>query len=797
MFKKLISCIIVFVFLSTGISSITVSANGFNENSVDEGIGYVPGQLIVGLNDGTYITRNDIDSFNAMADSSTASTQHRLSDSLFLGVDVLSAKDLTDVSDFMDEKTINMARSKNASTSMDVLRNKPRKNLRQILLIDIANDSKNDMLAAIEILKQNPLIAYAEPNIIGAPCSIPNDPFFLSDNLWGIEKIKAPEAWEITTGSHSVLVGVMDTGVDYTHSDLANNVDLTLGRNFSPGYNFFDPMDDGSHGTHVAGTIGGVGNNGEGVVGVNWDVTIVPLKIWQYGNGTEAELIQALAYSELIGIPVLNLSGRWNRWGWPQTDFQAMYEAVESYSGLLIAAAGNEDANNDTDYYFAAYPSSFDLENIISVGATTLESNGDERRAIAGDFGWSWNASNYGSNSVHLFAPGTNILSTVPTNINSTGYHAMSGTSMAAPHVAGVAALIKSHYPELSTAQLKQAILEGVDEIPALNGLCVTGGRLNAKGALDKATQIIAANSIYLSPWNPTATGTLSAGDVHWYSISPNDIGFYTFTTTGTTDTYGELYLNGKLIASNDNGGTGDNFLIKHKLLPWTTYHLKVRGADTSPTTGTTGDYTLSMQEQYIWFSLATTITDTLNAGEENIYVFFSSAPGYYTITVDCSVNLIGEMYYGGAFIDQGNSGGQNQGFSFTVYLDESYSYRLLIKGENDYVSGSFTVSAAEVPWPTPTYLYGQSGSGSGITGGGSFVIYDFEAWRGGYYLVSVSGGNANLIVHIYDGSNRVYIGYGKNISFTHYLSYGRNFRIHIYAAKASESGAYNLSIGL
>ena len=238
-------------------------------------------------------------------------------------------------------------------------------------------------------------------------------------------------------------------------------------------------MDDNDHGTHVAGTIGAVGDNDEGVVGVCWDVTIVPLKIWDSGgNGSLAALISALAYAESIEIPILNISGRWNKEWWPDTNLKAMYEAVEAYSGVLVAAAGNEGHNNDKKYgyspvwwdygYYKAYPASFDLENIISVAASEENDN-------------LWSASNYGVKTVDLAAPGTNILSTVRYH----DYFAWPGTSLAAPHVAGTAALLKAFKPDLSTAEIKAAILENVDVGSDFTGKLLTNGRLNAFKALE------------------------------------------------------------------------------------------------------------------------------------------------------------------------------------------------------------------------------------------------------------------------------------------------------------------------
>ena len=419
---------------------------------------YVPGQLLVGMADPVPLSRG------------ASSIQ-------LPGVDILSVTDLTDVTDILPPST-NASRSGTSSAE-------PGYQGRQILLLELASDDLGDMLAAIDILEQNPLVAYAEPNLIGSACALPDDPYFQTGDLWGMEKIQAPEAWDIETGSHDVMVGVMDTGMYYEidpytgdyvlHPDLEGNVDISLGRNFCPREDSYEPQDDYGHGTHVAGTIGAKGNNATGVVGVCWDITIIPLKIWRNGYGSEAELISALAYSESIEIPILNLSGRWYpSWG---VDMQAMHDAIESYSGLLVCAAGNEGGDND-DLPNAAYPASFvDCENIISVAASYHD---DE--LVGSDGYWYW-SSNYGETSVDLAAPGEDVLSTVPLWYGYE-YEAWGGTSMASPHVASAAGLLKSCYPELTTAQLKARILDNVDYSVSLDGKVLTNGRLNVYKAL-------------------------------------------------------------------------------------------------------------------------------------------------------------------------------------------------------------------------------------------------------------------------------------------------------------------------
>lgn len=308
----------------------------------------------------------------------------------------------------------------------------------------------------------------------------------LYSSLYGLSRISAPSAWDISTGSKAVKVAVVDTGVDFNHPDLAANISLntaeTPGNGIDDdgngriddyyGYDFanFDsnPMDDNSHGTHVAGTIGAVGNNSTGVVGVNWSVGIIPVKVLSAsGSGSTAGVIAGIDYAISRGAQVINLS-----LGGPGYS-QSFYESIQRANNagvLVVAAAGNESNDNDAA---PSYPANFNLPNIISVAAT----NSSDTRAYF---------SNYGANSVHIAAPGVDIRSTLPGGL----YGSYSGTSMACPHVAGAAALIKAANLDLSMLQVKDILLNNTDVISSLNGLVVTSGRLNVAKAARAALGI-------------------------------------------------------------------------------------------------------------------------------------------------------------------------------------------------------------------------------------------------------------------------------------------------------------------
>ncbi len=384
---------------------------------------------------------------------------------------------------------------------------------------------------AIRRLQRHPRVAYAEPNYIVHADVVPDDPRYGS--LWALRNIDAEPAWDISTGSRQILVGVIDTGIDYLHPDLAANIWANPGEIAANGidddgngfiddvhgWDFVnddgDPMDDHGHGTHVAGTIGAVGNNGVGVAGVNWEVSLAALKFIDAGGyGATSDAIAAVEYATLIGARITNNS--WGGVAFSRALLDAIY-AAGAAGGLFVASAGNDGSNNDL---YPHYPSSYDAANIISVAAT------DYKDAKAG-------FSNYGATTVDLGAPGVNILSTIPNRL----YGSWDGTSMAAPHVSGVAALALSVVPDLPVGALKSLILEQAEPIPSMAGITVTGGRLNALGSVgtlettppdaigDLVAHSPASNSVSLS-WTASgddgAVGTATAYDVR-HSTTPLD----------------------------------------------------------------------------------------------------------------------------------------------------------------------------------------------------------------------------------------------------------------------------------
>jgi subtilisin family serine protease/uncharacterized membrane protein len=387
------------------------------------------------------------------------------------------------------------------------------------------------MVAALSKLAD---VAYAEPNFVVRAFAEPNDPGI--PHLWGLRNtgqtvngvpglagadIGAIEAWDTSVGSATHVVGVIDTGIDYTHSDLAANIwsapapfTVTIGgvsitcQAGTHGFNAIqrtcDPMDDHNHGTHVSGTIGGKGNNGFGVAGVNWITSLMGLKFLDSGgSGTVADAIAAIEFAiqakrTFAGSGSANIRVLSNSWG--GGDFsQALLDQIEAANSndmLFVAAAGNSGLPNDI---FPTYPASYTAPNMVAVAATT---NTDARAFF----------SNYGAQSVHLGAPGDNIIST----IRGDTYSFASGTSMAAPHVSGAAALVLS-VCTLDTDQLKQTLLDSVDLVTSLASKTTTGGRLNVNRALQSCTappatpanlSAVGGNAQVSLAWSPAAGAT-------------------------------------------------------------------------------------------------------------------------------------------------------------------------------------------------------------------------------------------------------------------------------------------------
>ncbi|MEI6032710.1 MAG: S8 family peptidase [Verrucomicrobiae bacterium] len=373
-----------------------------------------------------------------------------------------------------------------------------------------------DAIEAISSLPDSSIIT-ADPNFIRKACQtviptkFPDDPFFLGfineksvlcGPLWGLYNyngttsargpdIHAPEGWYIRSETiPGFIVAVIDTGIRYTHDDLKDNmwvnpkvdvgIDGVHGINAITGaLNPGDPMDDNGHGTHCAGTIGAVGNNGIGVTGVAWrNVKLMALKFLDAaGDGSDADAIKCIDYAIAKGAKVLS-----NSWGGTGANdaLKAAIARAKAAGIIFVAAAGNKKTDNDLTPH---YPSSYSLvlSNVVAVAAT------DQNDALA-------TFSNYGATSVNLAAPGVDIWSTyigtTAATINSNSvYASLEGTSMATPYVSGVLALLLSQYPmEAAREQILSRLLDKTDKLASLAGKCTTGGRLNLYNSLIDTT---------------------------------------------------------------------------------------------------------------------------------------------------------------------------------------------------------------------------------------------------------------------------------------------------------------------
>lgn len=380
----------------------------------------------------------------------------------------------------------------------------------QFVLVKVPGSAK---LAknTLQVLNAQPEVQYAEPNYLyftqvmpSNPVSPSNDP--LLSQLWGIQNVGQADSsgqagkagadinvvptWATgLTGSKNIKVAVIDTGVDYTHPDLKDNMWINAGEVAGDGidndqngfiddvygWNFVDgttrandPMDDHYHGTHCAGTIGAMANNGAGVVGVAWNVTMLPIKFLSaQGSGSLAGAVQSIQYATKQKVDVMS-----NSWGGgPFT--QSLYDVIKEATDqgiVFVAAAGNDSSDNDAR---PSYPATYDLPGIISVGAS------DNRDQLAG-------FSNWGRATVDVLAPGVKILSTVPAAHGS--YKVLSGTSMATPHVSGMVALMLTQNRSMSPVAVKDRLIQSSNQLRSLSKKSVSKGRVNLGNAIQGIT---------------------------------------------------------------------------------------------------------------------------------------------------------------------------------------------------------------------------------------------------------------------------------------------------------------------
>jgi len=432
-----------------------------------------------------------------------------------------------------------------------------------ILRLVLKEPSKENVLSSIELLQSRKEILSAEPDyILQTATSAPNDTYYLSGGQWGlngINGIRAPQAWTMATGANSVMVGVIDTGIQANHPDLQGRVNLDLSRDFSltSPYIPTSVTDPDGHGTHVAGIIAASGNNGIGVTGVAQSIQLVSLRINATGPNWEevslaygSQLVLAINHAATNNIPILNNSNR--SFNATTDTIEAFETAINNYRGLFITAAGNESTDNDTNT--TQFPSpQFRRNNMLAVGS--LDSNGSRS-----------SFSNWGVNTVDIWAPGGDILSTFPTASWGTtipgytqvaqGYARTSGTSMAAPMVAGVAGLMLSVDPTLTPEQLRNNIIDSATWVNITHPSGFWGSntisvrRLNAETALMAVSKFTIRN---LTDTNVEITGEV--GNMTGNLVIPK-------------------YLNGRIVTQIGNSAFSGQNQLTQITIPSTVTHI-------------------------------------------------------------------------------------------------------------------------------------------------------------------------------------------------------------------------------
>ncbi|GAB4170941.1 MAG: hypothetical protein Fur0032_10000 [Terrimicrobiaceae bacterium] len=469
-----------------------------------------------------------------------------------------------------------------------------------------------DRLLAAMADGSKPVVA-AEPDYIYKALATPNDPKYLDGSLWGLHNtgqnsgtadadIDAPEAWDVRRDASNVIVAVIDTGINYDHEDLRDNlwtnpgeipgngidddsngyVDDVYGINSITGTG--DPRDDHGHGSHCSGTIGARGDNNKGIAGVAWNVKIMGLKFLSAsGSGASSDAIECVEYARKMGANILS-----NSWGGGafSTALRDTITATRNAGRIFVAAAANNSSDNDTA---PVYPASYDVDNIVAVAATTRTD------ALA-------SYSNFGQGTVHIAAPGSDILSA--SHADNAAYVTMSGTSMATPQISGIFALLRAQYPSDTYAASINRLLNSTDVKSSLVGKVSTRGRANLQTALTTASPrpfqdnfaapaVISGSSINVRTTNLLATaesgepahaGVASATTTLWYSWTAPSTGTFVLNTQNSLiDTVVAVYTGTALnaltpVVSNDDysGNTWSRVEIPTTI--GTTYRIAIAG---------------------------------------------------------------------------------------------------------------------------------------------------------------------------------------------------------------------------
>ncbi len=564
-----------------------------------------------------------------------------------------------------------------------------------------------DIKGAVEDYLRSGVAGYAEPDYEVSLGATPNDPQYLSGALWALRNtgqnggvfdadIDAPEAWDLRTGAVSVVVAVIDTGIRWTHEDLAANLwtnpQEIAGNGIDDDGNGYiddvhginainhrgDPDDDNGHGTHVAGIIGAVGNNGLGVVGVAWRVQLMACKfIGVSGSGYTSDAIRCMEYARAQGAHVMNAS-----WG-GLAYVQALKDAVDAAGRqgiMVVAAAGN--SGSDTDSFFPMYPADFSSDNLVTVASTTRS---DELHF----------SSNWGLWTVDVGAPGTDIASTWFTADDA--YTVLSGTSMAAPCVSGVMALLRAEFPGESYRQLYNRLYASVDRLPALANKCRTGGRVNLARALGSASS---------APGNDSFANRLSVN----------------------LDNFSIAGINVDATAESQEPAHAGNSAARSI---WWSWRPSLRGVATLSTAGSSFSTALAVYTGAGVSSLTLVAAndDDPAGGTNTSRVSFDADPAVdYAIAVDGLEGASGSVVLNAALL--------------TRPLNDHFAGRFPILGSVATVTGSNTVATLE---PGEPLHAGQPG--------GSSVWWSWTAAASEPVTMSTAGSSFNTLLAVYTGA--------------------------------------------